>query len=605
MRPFPRLDTAPYDRFSPQPFVTAQRMDVLLPAARRGRAGADRRRALDGARAARAGAGGGARARAARRARRAPRARRARRGARARGLRAPAARRGARRVRACAAASSTSSRPSARGRCGSSCSATRSSRSASSIPRASAPRRRCARVVAPPARELLFDRDLVVERVPALRALAEAQGVAGPRDRPLDRHAAARRGAAGLRGPAAAAPARAREPVFDFLPEDALVVVEEWEAGRERLLRYAGEALENHEAARAAGRPVLAARRVLPARRGDRGGAVAAAPVLLDGARRRRGPGPRARGRALRRARVRPGRAGPRAAPRARRRRGPRASRRRRSLAWRAEGLRVVLAAPSLSGADRLARLLAERGVAAALARQPEPFARWAPEGGVEVRVAPLSAGFVLPAERLAVVTEEEVFGPRERRRRAASLREGAAIEALAHLAPGDLPGARRARDRHLPRPRAPRDRAASRASSCASSTRRATGSSCRCDRLNLVQRYVGAEGARRASTSSAARPGRRRRARVRKAIQALARELLAVYAEREVAPGHAFSPPRRCASASSRRAFPYEETPGPGRARSRTCSPTWQRRGRWTGWSAATSATARPRSRCAPPSAW
>jgi transcription-repair coupling factor (superfamily II helicase) len=29
VRPFPRHDTPPYDRFSPQPFVTAQRMDVL------------------------------------------------------------------------------------------------------------------------------------------------------------------------------------------------------------------------------------------------------------------------------------------------------------------------------------------------------------------------------------------------------------------------------------------------------------------------------------------------------------------------------------------------------------------------------------------------
>ena len=29
VRPFPHPDTLPYDRFSPQPFVTAQRMDVL------------------------------------------------------------------------------------------------------------------------------------------------------------------------------------------------------------------------------------------------------------------------------------------------------------------------------------------------------------------------------------------------------------------------------------------------------------------------------------------------------------------------------------------------------------------------------------------------
>jgi transcription-repair coupling factor (superfamily II helicase) len=29
LRPFPRYDTQPYERFSPQPFVVAQRMDVL------------------------------------------------------------------------------------------------------------------------------------------------------------------------------------------------------------------------------------------------------------------------------------------------------------------------------------------------------------------------------------------------------------------------------------------------------------------------------------------------------------------------------------------------------------------------------------------------
>ena len=37
------------------------------------------------------------------------------------------------------------------------------------------------------------------------------------------------------------------------------------------------------------------------------------------------------------------------------------------------------------------------------------------------------------------MLTEEELFGPRERRRRAPELREGAAVEALAQLAPGDL----------------------------------------------------------------------------------------------------------------------------------------------------------------------
>ena len=70
LRAFPRHDTQPYDRFSPQPFVVAQRMDVLYrwlasPAPAAGattrRAGADRRRAVDRARAARADARGRAR----------------------------------------------------------------------------------------------------------------------------------------------------------------------------------------------------------------------------------------------------------------------------------------------------------------------------------------------------------------------------------------------------------------------------------------------------------------------------------------------------------------------------------------------------------------
>ena len=46
------------------------------------------------------------------------------------------------------------------------------------------------------------------------------------------------------------------ESVFDFLPDDTLVVVDDLEAGRQRLLRYAEESLENYELARGSGRLV-------------------------------------------------------------------------------------------------------------------------------------------------------------------------------------------------------------------------------------------------------------------------------------------------------------------------------------------------------------
>ena len=77
-----------------------------------------------------------------------------------------------------------------------------------------------ARVVAAPARELLFDRDLVVERVPALRALAEAQGVAA---REIDRWVDTLLRGAAPPGSEGLLPLLqpALESFFDFLPESA------------------------------------------------------------------------------------------------------------------------------------------------------------------------------------------------------------------------------------------------------------------------------------------------------------------------------------------------------------------------------------------------
>ena len=62
----------------------------------------------------------------------------------------------------------------------------------------------------------------------------------------------------------------------------------------------------------------------------------------------------------------------------------------------------------------------------------------WSAPRRVEVRVAPLSEGFALPGERLAVLTEAEIFGPRERRRRRESWQESAALDGIASLTPGD-----------------------------------------------------------------------------------------------------------------------------------------------------------------------
>ena len=59
---------------------------------------------------------------------------------------------------------------------------------------------------------------------------------------------------------------------------------------------------------------------------------------------------------------------------------------------------------------------------------------------------------------------------------------------------------------------------------------------------------------------------------------------------------------PTETGSASSRRRSRTARRPTSA-TRSTSSWPTWRPRARWTAWSAATSATARPRSRCAPPS--
>src|SRR5690606_24090180 len=104
---------------------------------------------------------------------------------------------------------------------------------------------------------------------------------------------------------------------------------------------------------------------------------------------------------------------------------------------WLRERWRVALAAPALSGAERLRQLLAEYGLDPRLARDARPVSAWGRAGRIGGRVGDVSAGFGLPGERFALIPERESFGPRERRRHHLSIRETAAIEGLGQLQPG------------------------------------------------------------------------------------------------------------------------------------------------------------------------
>ena len=412
---------------------------------------------------------------------------------------------------------------------------------------------RLGRVVAPPPRELLPDRALLIDQGDAIRRRAEEQG-ADPRlvDETLD---------ALLRGhlpPGAEALAPWVQPpletFFDFLPDGALVLIDEPEAGRERVARFADEAAAGAEAARSAGRVVAPPEALLLAPGEIEAELSRRRPVSLerldvadDGGPERIALSTRDHeelARELTRARTGDAALLPLVA---------------RLERWLAERWRVVLTSASLSGAERLRALLAEYGLEPRIASDPRPAARWGRPGRTEVRVAALSAGIALPLERFALVTDEEIFGPRERRRSRAGVRETASIEALAQLQPGD------------PLVHAEHGIGVYRGL-VQLAVQSTTSEFLRIEydggdrlfvpvyRLNLVQRYVGADGHTPRLDKLGGATWEKTRRQVKHALRDMARELLNLHAARELATGFSFSPRDR-ALEEFEAAFAYEET--------------------------------------------
>jgi transcription-repair coupling factor (superfamily II helicase) len=117
-------------------------------------------------------------------------------------------------------------------------------------------------------------------------------------------------------------------------------------------------------------------------------------------------------------------------------------------------------------------------------------------------------------------------------------------------------------------------------------------------DRINVVQKYIGGDDAKPALDRLGGNAWERVKAKSRKAIFAMAEELVQLYALREARAGIAAAPPDTLYQ-EFEAAFEFEETPNssaPSTTRWRAC----RQKSRWTVWSAATSVTVRPKSPCA-----
>jgi transcription-repair coupling factor (superfamily II helicase) len=415
-------------------------------------------------------------------------------------------------------------------------------------------------VVAPPPRELLFDRDLVMKRTDDLRELGRKSRVpARIVDELLD---------ALLRGhvpPGADALAPLLQPsqetAFDFLPDDTLVVLDDPEGGSGRLEHYYEEATGNFLAAQEGERPVSPP------------DALLLEPAEFARELARRNPVSLERLDVIHEL----GGSGKNAALRFHLNTTAHDDLRRELIQTRThdrallpltdllarridERFRIAITCTSLSSADRLQALLDEYGVEARTASDPRPISRWAAPGRIEIRVAPLSSGFDLPAEQLTVLTEEEIFGRREKKKRRASWRDGSAIDGLGQIAVGDFLV-------HV-------DHGIGAYRGLVELEVGGLASELLCieyeggdrlflpvDRLNLVQRYGGADGVQPRMDRLGGDTWERAKRKVKKSLRVMAAELLSLHAARELAPGFAFSP-RDAYFEEFEASFPFEETP-------------------------------------------
>jgi transcription-repair coupling factor (superfamily II helicase) len=217
---------------------------------------------------------------------------------------------------------------------------------------------------------------------------------------------------------------------------------------------------------------------------------------------------------------------------------------------WRADGARIVLASDQ---APRLADLLGGEGHAIAVV---DRVGEAPPPGAIALVERSLNGGFIGGPDGLAFVTDRELFGT-VRIRRPKALRRVVPRDILERLTPGDLVvhidhGVARY-EQMLRRGGAGEDRDYLELAFAAGDRIFVP-----VEQIGRVTRYAGGE--RPALSKLGGTDWLRVSQRVRKAVDDLAEELLALYASRADARGHAFAGDTPWQS-EMEASFPYEET--------------------------------------------
>ncbi len=223
------------------------------------------------------------------------------------------------------------------------------------------------------------------------------------------------------------------------------------------------------------------------------------------------------------------------------------------------QGRDVVLVCRSRAQVKRLAELLAERGRAVEL---PACLDRVVLRGRGELFIleGALASGFSPRELPLVLVTEDEVFGAPRVVRHKAPARLSAALAALDDLAPGDYVV-------HVDHGIGRYQGLVSMAVGPAESDfllltfRDGDKLYLPADRMGLISKYRGPDDTPPRLDRLGGKAWKRTRSRVKKAVEAIARDLVELYAARSFLKGHAYAPPDRDFR-EFEAGFPYQETP-------------------------------------------
>ncbi|MBX5484433.1 MAG: transcription-repair coupling factor [Myxococcaceae bacterium] len=236
---------------------------------------------------------------------------------------------------------------------------------------------------------------------------------------------------------------------------------------------------------------------------------------------------------------------------------------------WRDSGVAVAIACGSPGQADRLKRLLLDRNVVVQIHTEPlgDPAQLFDRSIAAHLFTQEISAGFVDPGG-LAVLSDEEIFGARARRRVRARRIKGlseAFSAGFADLKEGDLvvhtdfgicryAGLTNMEVNRIPGDFlvlefAGRDKVYLPVS-----------------RMRLVQKFTGGDPSKVALDRLGGTSWEARKKRVKENLLKMAAELLKVYAARKAHPGTAFSPPDRYFR-QFEADFEFEETPDQAKA--------------------------------------